>query len=314
MRPHADSPTTAPTGSGADPQTAVSRHRHLTRRTVLRGIGLGGLSLGAAAVLAGCGADAAPETGGEEDAQNPSTPAGDLLEQIRANGVVRIGLEGTFRPYGYHDSTGALVGFEKEIADLIAQDLGVRPEYVETPWDSLIAGVDVGRYDLVINNIAPTDERRKVFDFSIPYALSQGKVGVAEDSPLHHVEEISGHSAAQTETSNFAQMMVRAGARIVPVTSFDEAILLVSYDRIEMTANDQVTFEAFFQQRPTVPIRLLDGNLGEPTESAVLMPQGQERLLAAVNASLRQRMQEGTLAAIYEKYVGQDLTPPASYR
>ena len=45
-------------------------------------------------------------------------------------------------------------------------------EYIETPWDSLIAGVDAGRYDIVLNNVAPTDERKKKYDFSVPYAHS----------------------------------------------------------------------------------------------------------------------------------------------
>lgn len=293
-------------------QAAAGRARSnaaLSRRGLLRAAGLGGLGLAGTALLAACGVSGEEAQEGEGSVGNV-----DLLTQIQSNGVVRIGMEGTFRPYGYHDASGELVGFEKEIGDLVAADLGVRAEYIETQWDSLIAGVDVGRYDLVINNVAATEERRQSFDFSIPYALSQGRVAVAEDSPLRSVEEIAGHSAGQTETSNFAQMMAQAGAKIVPVTGFDEAIMLVSYDRIEATANDEVTFQAFFDERPDVPIRLLEGTLGEPAASAILMPKGQDHLAAAINDSLRRRMDDGALAAIYEKYVGQDLTPPASYR
>jgi len=263
---------------------------------VLSGTGLAGL----VAVLAACSPG-----GGSED----SGASEDLLARIQRTGEVRIGMEGTFRPYGYHDDSGALVGYEKEIGDLIAKDLGVRATYVETQWDSLIAGVDAGRYDLVMNNIAPTAERRENFDFSIPYAISQGRAGVAQDSPLTSVDEISGHTSAQTETSNFGKSMAALGAQLVPTTGFDEAIMLVTFGRVEMTANDFVTFQAFFEQRPDARIRLLDGQVGDASESAVLMARNQPRLRAAVDKSLTTHMDNGDLAKIFEKYVSTDLTP-----
>ncbi|RLZ02374.1 amino acid ABC transporter substrate-binding protein, partial [Kocuria tytonicola] len=138
-----------------------------SRRALLGATGLVGLS----AVLAAC----SPDDGAPEG--SAAMPAGDALQRIQDAGEVRIGMEGTFRPYGYHDGSGALVGFEKEIGDLVARDLGVRATFVETQWDSLIAGVDAGRYDLVMNNIAPTAKRKEAFDFSVPYAVSQGRVG-----------------------------------------------------------------------------------------------------------------------------------------
>ena len=270
-----------------------------SRRALLGATGMVGLS----ALLSAC----SPDDGAPEG--SAATPAGDALQRIQDAGEVRIGMEGTFRPYGYHDGSGALVGFEKEIGDLVARDLGVRATFVETQWDSLIAGVDAGRYDLVMNNIAPTAKRKEAFDFSVPYAVSQGRVGVAKDSPLTSVEQVSGHSAAQTETSNFGQSMARAGAQLVPVTGFDEAVMLVTFGRVDMTGNDFVTFQSFFEQRPDAGIRLLDGPLGEPSESAVLMARNQPRLRAAVDQSLNHRMDTGDLKRIYEKYVSTDLTP-----
>src|SRR5690625_3165225 len=85
----------------------------------------------------------------------------DVLARIQESGTVRIGVEGTYRPYAFHDDSGELVGFEKEIADAIAEGLGATAEYVETEWDSLIAGLDVDRYDLVINNVGITEEREQ---------------------------------------------------------------------------------------------------------------------------------------------------------
>ena len=129
--------TARPTGAATPARGPVTRRRAL---------GLAGLA-GLGAVLAACGS----ADSDSEGSSSASAGSDDALAKIRKDGVIRIGMEGTFRPYGYHDSSGKLVGFEKEIADLIAADLGVRAEYVETQWDSLIAGVDAGRYDIVIN-------------------------------------------------------------------------------------------------------------------------------------------------------------------
>src|SRR5699024_9122044 len=93
-----------------------------TRRLALA---LGGTSV--LAVLAACSSE-----GGSGSSDGGG--GADVLARIQESGTVRIGLEGTYRPYAFHDSSGELVGFEKEIADRIAEGLGAEPEYVETEW------------------------------------------------------------------------------------------------------------------------------------------------------------------------------------
>ena len=181
----------------------------INRRTVLAGTAFTGL----AALLAACGSN------GSSTASSTNK-----LESIKSAGKIRIGVEGTYRPYTYHDASGKLAGFEYDIAETLAKDLGVTAEYIETPWDSLIAGVDADRYDIVINNVSATDERKQKYDFSVPYLYSEPKVAVKKDSSLQNVSEISGHSSAQSETSNFRKMVEAKGASIVVVSGFDEAV------------------------------------------------------------------------------------------
>lgn len=258
---------------------------------------LGAISL--AGTLAACGGSSASD-------QNQ-------LEKIKSAGKIRIGMEGTFRPWGYHAGSGELVGMEKEIGDLIAKDLGVSAEYIETQWDSLIAGVDADRYDIVINNVGPTEERQQKYDFSLTYVASEGKVAVKKDSPLKKVSDIKGHTAASSETSNFRTLLEAEGANIVTVTGFDEAIEQVLAGRVDCCGNDAVTFKAYDQEHPGADYRLLEGTLGDASESAILMKKGQEALKAAIDDSLKKHMENGDFKAIYEKYVGIDLTP-AQYR
>lgn len=263
----------------------------INRRTALAGVGLTGL----ASILAACGTSSSANT--------------NKLDSIKSAGRIRIGLEGTYRPFSFHDGSGQLTGFEKEIADLIAQDLGVSAEFTETPWDSLIAGVDADRYDIVINNVSPTEERKQKYDFSVPYLYSEPKVAVQDSSSLRNVSDIPGHSAAQSETSNFRTIIEEKGASIVTVAGFDEAIEQVLSGRADMTANDSVSFAEYRKEHPDASLRLLDGSLGEGTNASILIPKGQDALKNAIDDSVKKHLDNGDIKAIYEKYVGEDLSP-----
>lgn len=238
-----------------------------------------------------------------------ATPAENQLAAIQEAGVIRIGLEGNYRPYSFHDETGELVGFEVDFAREIAAALGVEPDFVETKWDSLIAGLDVNKYDIVINNIAPTDERAEVYDFTVPYLRAVGRVAVAEDSDLQTLADLAGRRAAQTPTSNYGVQMEDLGAEIVPVGGFAEAIQLLETGRADATANGYVSFATYRQEQPDATFRLLDEELPVSTEAVVLLHQDQEELQARLDEIITTLLDDSTLAGIYEDYVGMDLSP-----
>ena len=65
-----------------------------------------------------------------------------------------------------------LVGYDVEVSRAIAEKLGVEPEYVESDWDSLFAGLDAGRYDMVCNGVEVTEERQDLRFYHPPTATS----------------------------------------------------------------------------------------------------------------------------------------------
>lgn len=103
----------------------------------------------------------------------PALAADDDLAAIQKTGVIRIGTEGTYAPFTFHEtSDNKLVGFDVDIGRAIAAKLGVKPEFVEGKWDGLIAGLNVNRYDVVINQVGISAERQAKYDFSRPYIAS----------------------------------------------------------------------------------------------------------------------------------------------
>ena len=79
---------------------------------------------------------------------------GSELQAVKDAGVLKVGTEGTYSPFSFHDpKTNALTGYDVEVAKAVADKLGVKVEYVETPWDSIFAGLAADRFDVVVNQV-----------------------------------------------------------------------------------------------------------------------------------------------------------------
>ena len=230
------------------------------------------------------------------------------LDQIKTAGALRIGTEGTYAPFTFHDASGELVGFDVEIGRAVAEQLGVKAEFVEGAWDGLIAGVDANRYDVVINQVGITDERKAKYDFSEPYIASKAALVVRGDNAdITSFETLSGKKAAQTITSNFGKLAEQFGAEIVPTDGFDQSIALVTQGRADATINDSLSFYDFKKQQPDADIKIV-ATQADADFSGVLLAKGKPELLAAINEALEAIKADGTYAEISNKYFGEDVS------
>ena len=100
-------------------------------------------------------------------------------------GVLRVGTEGVYAPFSYHDATtGQLTGYDVDVARAVADKLGVKVEFVETPWDSIFAALEANRFDVVANEVTINDERKAKYELSEPYSVGEGVIFTrADDTP-----------------------------------------------------------------------------------------------------------------------------------
>ena len=127
--------------------------------------------------LAGCGSS--------NDKNSASKT--DLLEKIQKNGKLVVGMSADYAPYEFHyiDENGKDVigGFDVDIANEIANKIGVDLVIQEMDFDALVSALPAGKVDLVISGMNPTEERAKVVDFSEVYYNSKHGILVrAEDA------------------------------------------------------------------------------------------------------------------------------------
>ncbi|MBN8182326.1 amino acid ABC transporter substrate-binding protein [Roseibium aggregatum] len=234
--------------------------------------------------------------------------AGDNLDAVKSAGVLKIGTEGTYAPFTFHDGEGKLVGFDVEIGEAVAEKLGVKAEFIEGKWDGLIAGLDVKRYDVVINQVGITDARKQKYDFSDPYIASKAVLIVRDSNDdINGFEDLAGKKAAQSLTSNFGKLAEDAGAELVGTDGFDQSIQLVLTRRADATINDSLSYLDFKKQKPDAPVKVV-AEKANADYSGILVRKGDPELVAALNSALADIKADGTYQAISDKYFGQDVS------
>ena len=255
-------------------------------------------------LLTGCGNKKTPAP-----AATPGEAA-DLLAQIKDSGVITIAMEGTWAPWTYHDETDKLVGYDVEVGQKIAEKLGVTPQFIEGEWDGLLAGLEAGRYDIMINGVDVTPEREQKYAFSTPYAYNRTAVIVrADDDRISTMEDLNGLQTANTISSTYAEVAEKYGATVTGVDDLNQTMELLLSGRIDATLNAEVTFYDYMKAHPDAGLKIAAID-PEQTSVAIPMRKGAENatLVEAINNALAELAANGELKALSEKYFGTDIS------
>lgn len=252
--------------------------------------------------LVGCGQK---DTGG-----NGSTTT-NQLEAIKKAGVLKVGIEGTYKPYTFHAENGDFTGYDVDLARAIAEKLGVKVEFTEAAWDSLLAGVDSGRLDTVINAVSVTDERKEKYDFTDAYLYIPRQVVVRSDNEtLKSWDDLKGAKVATSKASTTGQIYAEAGAEIVLIEGTDQAAQTVLSGRADFCNFDPPTLNDYMDEHPGAELKVAFMVPGLSEAYAIPIAKGQTELHDAVNKALKELRDDGVLKELSEKYLRGDYTNP----
>ena len=261
--------------------------------------------------LAGCSSNSGSSAAASGAASSAaSTGAADQLAAIQANGKLVVALEGAWQPWSYHDESDTLVGYDVEVSRAIAEKLGVEPEYVESDWDSLFAGLDAGRYDMVCNGVEVTDERALTYDFTTPYGYIHTALAVRKDNEdIKSFEDLKGKTTANSLASTYMELAESYGATVQGIDTLEETIQLLTAGRIDATLNADVSFYDYLNVHPDADFKLL-AQTEDASHVAIPVRKGDDSasLLEAINTAIDELRADGTLKALGEKYFGQDIS------
>ena len=257
--------------------------------------------------LAGCSSNSGSSAAASGAAS--STGADDQLAAIQANGKLVVALEGAWQPWSYHDESDTLVGYDVEVSRAIAEKLGVEPEYVESDWDSLFAGLDAGRFDIVCNGVEVTDERSKTYDFTTPYGYIHTALAVRKDNEdIKSFEDLKGKTTANSLASTYMELAESYGATVQGIDTLEETIQLLTAGRIDATLNADVSFYDYLNVHPEADFKLV-AQTAEASHVAIPVLKSEDTAyLDALNTAIEELRADGTLKTLSEKYFGQDIS------
>ena len=259
--------------------------------------------------LSGC-SNSSGSTAASGTAASVAPAAGDQLSNIQSSGKLIVALEGAWQPWSYHDESDTLVGYDVEVSRAIAEKLGVEPEYVESDWDSLFAGLDAGRYDMVCNGVEVTEERAKTYAFTTPYGYIHTALAVRKDNTdITSFEDLKGKTTANSLASTYMELAESYGATVQGIDTLEETIQLLTAGRIDATLNADVSFYDYLNVHPDADFKLV-AQTEDASHVAIPLRKGDASatLLEAINTAIDELRADGTLKELSEKYFGQDIS------
>lgn len=237
------------------------------------------------------------------------TPETDILREIKERGVLRVGTAGDYQPMSYLDpETNRYVGFDAELAEDLAAEMGVDVEYVKTSWPTLMEDTLAGKFDLAVCGITVTEARKEQALMSGGY-LENGKTVLcrAEDAEKYtSLEAINRPEVRVMENpgglnEKFARENLPDATLIIHEVNQEIPGLVASGEAdVMITEIMEAGFYTGEDPRLAAPLihePFTNGQLG------FLMPKGNEALLEYVNAFLKREKESGRLDELAEKYI-----------
>lgn len=247
-------------------------------------------------VLGACGSTPA-ETPSETPAESPTEGK---VGEIKSAGKIVLGTAADYPPYEFHkliDGKDEIVGFDIEIAKLIAKDLGVELEIVDMKFDGLLPALVTDDIDFVIAGMVANEERSKTVDFSMPYyAARQRMVVRAEDKDIYkEPADLAGKSVGAQKTTIQEEIAFEqfAESQYVGLSKITDLVLELQNKKIDAVILAEPVAKAYVAQNSALHLPEID--LGAEDGVAIAVNKGNTDLVEEFNKILEGYLTDGTI-------------------
>lgn len=266
-----------------------------TKLTVKKFLAISLVSLG----LAACNQNSTPKDQTEADKTTVSS-----IEQIKKNGVVRIGVFSDKPPFGYLDSQGKNQGFDVEIAKHVAKDLlgdETKVEFVLTEAANRVENLKANKVDIIFANFTVTPERKEAVDFAKPYLKVALGVVSPKDKPITDIAQLKDQvllvNKGTTADSFFTKQ--HPEVKLLKYEQNTETFDALKDKRGVALAHDNLLVLAWAKENPQYTVGI--ASLGEQDLIAPAVKKGDKELLDWLNKDLEKLSKDGVIRQAYEK-------------
>ncbi|MDR1318871.1 MAG: ABC transporter substrate-binding protein [Treponema sp.] len=231
-------------------------------------------------------------------------------------GVLMVGMEIGYPPMEYLDSDGKPVGFDVEMAGLIAKKLGLTLELVDTAWDGIFAGVETAKYDCIMSSVTITDARLAVHNFSEPYIGNAMSLVLLKGSSItaKSPQDLSGLGVAYQAETTADFYMADLAARGLKFSPYEYDKVINCFDvlklgRVDAIVTDSLVAVDYIAPADT-PFELVwQGPADE--KFGICLKKGNDALTAEINKALNELFAEGTMHELSRKIFKLDMVSAA---
>ncbi|MFD2442823.1 transporter substrate-binding domain-containing protein [Bacillus sp. CGMCC 1.16607] len=229
-----------------------------------------------------------------------STDGMDLAEK----GKFTFASSGEFKPFSVTDAKGKMSGFDIDVGNAVAKELGLDPVQKKFKFGGIVEGVKSGRFDAAVASHTINEERLKEVNFSTPYYYSGPQVFVRPDSSNETLDSLKDLEIAVSKGSTYADIAGPISKNIIYYDSDVTALEALSRGKHDAVITDFITGK----EAIGAGMKIVGKELLGRSEQAIAIAKGNEKLLEKVNEALETLRENGTLAKISEKYIGEDIT------
>lgn len=251
--------------------------------------------------LAACGGD----SGGEQEETNGEASEGANTDYgLVEEGKFTFAASGEFRPFSMTDASGEMSGFDIDVANAVAEKLGLEPNPQKQKFASIVEGVKTGRFDAAVASHTITEKRAEQVDFSTPYYYSGAQIFTRPGSDITSLEDLEGKEIAVSKGSTYSKFAEEVTDSIKTYDSDVVALQSLAKGRHDAVITDFLTGKEAQGQDLEIEAKAMI----ERSEQAIAVAKGNDKLLEDINAALEELRENGKLAEISKEYFGDDIT------
>ncbi len=230
---------------------------------------------------------------------------GVTLEGIQKAGKLVIATSPDFPPFESLAADGSVEGIEIEIMELICKELGVQLEIKQMDFDSVLPGVQAGKFNVGVSGISVTPAREKNTLFTAPYCLAAQAIVVTSGSSITSKADLAGKTVSVQTGTTAEEFCMQNGYTVKAFAANADAQSALTVGKVDAWVIDDLTaaemVAAYNEDHPDAPLVILDEAMTtEPYAFAFAF--GSEDLVARINEILNGLVADGTVAALFEKY------------
>ncbi len=263
----------------------------------------------AVSALAACGGSSDSSADADANAETAAADEGAEAGSLTINeGQLIMATNAYFPPYEYYDGE-EIVGIDAEIAAAVAERLGLELVIEDIEFDSIIAGVQTGKYDIGLAGMTVTEDRLESVNFSTPYATGIQSIIVAEGSPITSIDDllegdyIVGVQSGTTGDIYMSSSPEDGGVgedRVDRYSKGNDAVLALMQGKVDAVVIDNEPAKAFVEANEGLVILETPYTV---EDYAMAIAKDNTALLEQVNAILAELEEDGTLQEIIDRYI-----------